>query len=248
MTHALKKITVVVVLLLLCAQALPRIALADIYKNGFTATYTVSKGILTLAYTTRRLVVNGNGQYTFESFSKPSTLGKMFADGEITERSSWTFYEDYPRPMVYTYKNTTPKKRREVELLFDWEKKSVTNIINGDPWKMELTNGVQDKLLYQLSLMVDLANNKNPLQYQVADGGILKTYNANIVGKEVIETDIGKFDTIKVKRESESRMTTFWCAPELDYLPVLIEHEKKDGGTVEARLSDMKGFRIKPDF
>ena len=214
--------------------------------ENFSATYTVSKGIIVLAYTTRKLSTRENGEFVFESISKPSTIGKMFADGEVIERSTWTYFDDYPRPLIYTYQNTNPDKEREVKLVFDWQKKSVTNIINGDPWKMELENGVQDKLLYQLSIMLDLDRKSTALQYRVADGGSLKVYEAHIAGRGVTETPAGTFNTIKVERKSESRTTTFWCAPDLNYLPVLIEHKNNDGGRIEARLKDFTGFNYIP--
>lgn len=214
--------------------------------ENFSATYTVSKGIIVLASTTRKLSTSENGEFIFESISKPSAFGKMFAEGEVIERSTWTYFDDYPRPLIYTYQNTDPSKEREVKLVFDWNKKTVTNIINGDPWKMELENGVQDKLLYQLSIMLDLERKSTSLEYRVADGGTLKAYGAQIAGKGVIETPAGTFDTIKVERKSDSRTTTFWCAPELNYLPVLIEHKKNDGGRIEARLRDFTGFNRHP--
>ena len=218
---------------------------ADTLPDSFTATYAVNKGVITLAYITRSLKSLGNGEYQFESLSKPSALARMITDGDVLERSTWRMIDNYPRPEIYYYKNTT-KRKREVKLLFDWKSKKVTNIINGDPWKMELDPGVQDKLLYQLTLMLDLSRNEQKLEYQVADGGSIKVYSASIIGKKTIQTEVGKFDTVAVQRKSSSRTTTFWCAPRLDYLPIVIEHLTSSGGHLEARLIDIKGFNYTP--
>lgn len=223
----------------------PAIA-ANPLPDKFSVTYAVNKGFITLAYITRTLKPGDNGEYVFESVSRPSAIARMIADGEVLESSTWVFADDYPRPLTYLYKNTTKNNKREVKLLFDWKNKQVTNIINGKPWKMELHAGVQDKLLYQLTLMVDLSNNKKKLEYQVADGGSIKEYQATIIGKEVLETDMGNFDTVIVQRKSSSRTTTFWCAPELNYLPVMIEHRNNDGGHLEARITDVSGFDYTP--
>jgi hypothetical protein len=218
---------------------------ANPLPDSFSATYAVSKGILTLAYITRTLKPLDNGKYVFESVSKPSALARMITDGEVLEKSIWVYADGYPRPLEYIYKNTTKDHKREVKLLFDWKNKTVTNIINGDPWKMKLTEGVQDKLLYQLTLMIDLSHKHKTLEYHVADGGSLKDYKAHIIGKEVIETEIGKFNTVKVQRKSSSRTTTFWCAQELDYLPVIIEH-RTTGGRLKAQITSVKGFNYTP--
>lgn len=211
----------------------------------FSVTYSINKGILTLAYITRTLKPLKNGDYVFESITKPSALARMITSGEVVESSTWHYSEDYPRPLVYFYKNTT-KSKREVKLLFDWKNKKVTNIINGDPWKMELKPKVQDKLLYQLTLMLDLSNNKKKLDYFVADGGNMKEYTANILGKQTIKTRIGSFDSIEVQRKTSSRTTTFWCAPRLSYLPVIIQHTNSDGDRLEARIIDIHGFDYTP--
>ena len=98
----------------------------------------MNKGVITLAYITRTLKPGNNGEYVFESVSRPSAIARMIADGEVLESSTWVFANDYPRPLTYLYKNTTKNNKREVKLLFDWKNKQVTNIINGKPWKMEL--------------------------------------------------------------------------------------------------------------
>ena len=49
----------------------------------------------------------------------------------------------------------------------------------------------------------------------------------------------GKFDVIGLQHQAEGskRKTTFWCAPELDYLPVIIEQHRLEKLKVRAMLS-----------
>lgn len=246
--HGIRMITSVNRHLMLCLLLwLPHSGvIADPLSENFTAIYTLSKGVMELGHTTRTLTIGNNGERTFESVTKASGLARLISDGEVIERSRWNMVENYPRPLDYTYKNTAGKKDRNIKLLFDWQKNIITNIINGDPWKMKLQPGIQDKLLYQLSLMVDLQGGKKTLEYHVADGGKVKIYEARIVGKKVIETELGKFNTVVVQRKSSSRTTTFWCSPELNYLPVLIRQEKTGGGSIEASLSKLTGLGYVP--
>ena len=147
--------------------------------------------------------------------------------------------------MQYTFFNSGSKKKRTVRLDFDWEKNQVINTINNEPWMMPLEHGTSDKLLYQLRIMQDLPTTGSSLRYPVADGGKLKYYDIEIVGKERIRTPLGKFDTVRLRHTKGSRQTTLWCAKELGYLPVRIEQRKNDDSPVVAVLSSVKG--INPD-
>ena len=150
------------------------------------------------------------------------------------------------RPLEYTYQNTDVDRKREVKLIFDWPKQTITNVINGDPWQMELVPEVLDKLLYQLSLMIDLADGKKFMQYIVADGGKIKTYQMHVTGEDSVEMELGKFEVLIVTRKGKNRTTTLWCARELNFLPVKILQEKTDGSRIVAELYKIQGINLPP--
>ncbi len=211
----------------------------------FTAHYSVSKGPLKFGKTIRKLSRIDETYFLFQSTTIPKGIATMFTEGEVTEQSKWTVHEEIIRPIEYSYKNTASKKKRNVKLLFDWENKTVTNIINGDPWTMKLIPGTQDKLVYQLSIMLDLAKQQKDLEYLVADGGSLKTYSIKIGNEEQIEIPLGVFNTIKITRTGNNRTTILWCARELNYLPIKIKRVKELGNIV-ATLYKLEGITIPP--
>lgn len=214
--------------------------------HEFTAHYKLTRGIITLGKSHRSFKKIGPNQFIFESISKPYGVGKIISDGEIHERSSWTLHNDILRPMSYSYTNSDSDLKRNVKLDFDWQKKVVVNNINGDPWKMKLEPKTQDKLLYLLSLMIDLKDGKRKFEYIIADGGTTKIYSAVVEGQQKIETDLGMFNTLRVLRKHrDGRRTILWCAPSLDYLPIRIEQTKKDGNTVRASIYQLEGIPIK---
>jgi hypothetical protein len=213
--------------------------------HEFTAHYKLTKGIITLGKSRRSFKNTGPNEYMFESISKPYGVGKIISNGEIHERSNWILHQGALRPVSYSYQNSDSDLKRNVKLLFDWEKLIVVNNINGDPWKMKLELGTQDKLLYLLSLMSDLKKGKRHLEYRVADGGSTKTYRGIIEGEQNITTDLGTFSTLKIVREHHNgKRTILWCAPSLDYLPIQIEQIKKDGSSVRASLYNLEGMPI----
>ena len=220
-------------------------SLAAPLPETFTALYKVKKAGITIGETRRELSRKnnqGNGQYLFESVTRPNGVAKLFTNGQVVERSHWAFHQNKPRPSHYTFFNSGSKKKRRVNLDFDWDTNQVTNTINNEPWSMPLEHGTSDKLLYQLRIMQDLPAMTSYLRYPVADGGKLKYYIINIVGKERVRTPLGIFDTVRLRHVKGKRTTTLWCARELGYLPVRIEQRKNDESPVVAVLSSVKGI------
>jgi hypothetical protein len=221
----------------------------------FTAVYAVKKSGLTIGETKRVLsrlpgqageqgVEQINAQFQFESITRPRGIARLFTDGQVVERSLWNFHQNQPRPEKYTFFNSGGKKKRNVQLDFDWQKNRVINTINGEPWSMALEYGTQDKLLYQLRIMQDLPTTGTSLRYPVADGGKLKYYEIDIVGKERIRTELGVFDAFRLRHTKGSRKTTMWCAEQLGYLPVRIEQQKNDNSPVIATLTSVSGISV----
>lgn len=209
----------------------------------FIAEYQVTKGVMSVGSTTRILHDKGEGNFVFESITKPGGIAKLFTRGKVVERSYWRLQESNLVPHEYTYQNSSDQKR-DVKLIFNWQAFEVTNIINGDPWTMELEENTLDKLLYQLAIMYDLSAGKDSLIYRVADGGTMKTYNVAISGTERLTTELGVFDTVKVVITKNKRTTTLWCAQQLQYLPVRIEQRKKDDGPITANLIELQGIPL----
>ena len=126
---------------------------------------------------------------------------------------------------------------------FDWENLQVTNDVENKPWKMDISEGVQDKLSYQLLLQQDLAQGLQEFNYTVADGGKLKQYKFIVDGKEVIEAPIGTFESIRVKRirdGKKNRETFIWFAPELGYQIIKLHQTEKKDKSYSLLLKELK--------
>lgn len=210
----------------------------------FSATYVLKKGPMELAEMERRLSKQPDGGYHFYTHSKPIGIAKWFTNNTLTEESFWHYEGEHLRPQKYIYDRKGSKKRY-LEMNFDWQNKRVATIVNQDkPWKMDIDDGAQDKLLYQLSLMHDLRLGKHDFVYQVADGGSMKEYTFRFIGEETIETKMGQLETLKFVREG-SRLTTIWCAPSLGFIPVRLE-QGDDRGNLRLSITHIQGIRNAP--
>ena len=133
-----------------------------------------------------------------------------------------------------------------MEVDFDWQSNRVRNTAKGQTWEMAVPDGTLDKFSYLLAMMRDLNTNKQPLRYDIADGGSLKLYELTILGRETITTVLGALETVRIRRKNrKSRTTTLWCATRLAHLPVRIEHSEKDGSTVTLELQEVTGLTLR---
>lgn len=170
--------------------------------------------------------------------------------GSVTEtsRMEWVKDKKTMRPLHYTYNRTGLGKKRKADLKFDWSDKSVINNVNNSRWQMNIVDNVQDKLSYQVQLAQELSAGKKDFIYQIADGGELKEYRFEVIGEEILETPLGKVNTLKVKRSrsNNKRITYAWVAPDWHYLLVRLQQQEGDkDSTIYITKAKVDGKEIK---
>lgn len=208
----------------------------------FSARYEVTHSGLTLGEARVDYRQIGSDQYRYSSYTRPLGVAALLLRSEIREVSQGSISADGFRPDHYEYKRTG-RNARQADLTFDWDNRQVINSISGAPWKMTIPEDTLDRMVSQLQLMHDLAADEKDLSYPIADGGRIKHYTLRIVGRETVQTPVGRFEALKIIRlaDNDKRATTFWCAPALDYLPVRVDHREK-GDNFTMSLRDLYGF------
>ncbi|MDH5736752.1 MAG: DUF3108 domain-containing protein [Gammaproteobacteria bacterium] len=181
---------------------------------------------------TRELSLGNNNSYVFESLARNAMI-------KINEQSRFSHLDNHIRPDTYSYERTGVGKNRQALLTFDWPGGQVLNDVQNVPWKMAITDGTLDKLVYQLQLRLDLLAAREQgtditalteFHYEVADGGRLKDYYFRSLGREVVETPLGEINALKLERikSEKNRETLVWMDPDREYLLVkMIQVEKK---------------------
>lgn len=212
----------------------------------FTAHYKLLRNdSMKLGEVKRTTSENDSGTIAFESYSKTTGLAALFVKDTITERTTFKVDSNVIQPQDYHYDRKGGKRARETRLNFDWDEKSVTNLLDQSKWEVELQNGTQDKLSYQLQLMLDLQAGNTDFSYPVADDDRMKEYRFTLLGEEIIETPMGKIETIKIKREraaDSKRKTTIWFAKSLQYLPVRIKQGKSEDKFITLEITAVDGI------
>ena len=210
----------------------------------FSASYKLYGKGMEVADIVRTFQHTRDDRYIYRSESQTTGLVSLFRDDHIIEESRWKLANGELIPLDYSYRHTGSKKNRDVDIRFDWDKGEIINRVNDHTWKMPLEKGVLDKLLYQFAIMVDLQRGLFPETYTIADGGKMKTYHFEHLGRETVSTPLGKLDTIKILRQKpdDTRRSVFWCAEQFNYLPVKVRHTEDDGLETTAIIQSLTGL------
>lgn len=184
-----------------------------------------------------------NGTWLFRTLTRPRGLVRVFARGEIDERSTLVYQDRSVVPLDYTLTDTI-SKNHDASVNFDWDGGTVVGVERGEEVSGELQDGMLNRAALYVALMRDLKNDRLPDSYVLFDRGRVKTYQLSEAGVESIEVPFGRFETVKLVRESEDsrRSMHLWCAPALDYLPVRIDLYKEDKRVSRAELKAVKGL------
>lgn len=227
----------VIILLLLCNS----VWAVDIFPPPFTAKYSLYASGIPVGEGTRTLIARGGGKFEFESIGETNGLISIFKKLRIEERTKFIRIEGKIRPLEYFYNHTGKKSKLKV-IVFDWLKKIATSSFEDKIEKIPLEEDTLDGLLYQVVLMQELQQGKRKLKYKVANKNKISVYTPKFLGKEFIDTGVGKLETLKYERASSNRSTILWCAPKLHYLPVQVQHTEKNGDVFSMLLQSVKGL------
>lgn len=218
-------------------------AYADAVKD-YEATYEVGLNGFSVGELEQTLTSQDDGTSKLFSRTRAKGLFKLIKSDVVKETSVVAMADGQVKPQSYVYDRSGGDKDKHIELDFDWSTQEVAIDDKKHPWVLDLGNNTHDKHAYQLQLMLDLEADTESLSYQIADGGKLKTYDISILGRETVNTPMGKIDTIKLRRERDAdseRETTLWCAPALNNLPVRLEHKEKDDSRFIAVIKTLEG-------
>lgn len=197
----------------------------EVYASGFS----VGEAVVTLT-------AAGPNGYQMSSNVRPNGLVALLASGRIQEQASGEVYEGAIRPLQYDRQLDAGRKSSHMQLRFNWPAGQVEARHNADQATLPLAPGMVDPLSLQLLVMGDLRRGQVPPQYRLVDKTEIKTYQIRNQGEETLSTPLGELRTVRINQYTpgKTRMTTFWVAPDRQFLLVRIAQEKD--GKEELRM------------
>ncbi len=197
----------------------------EVYGSGFS----LGEAVMTLAAT-------GATGYRMSTEIRPNGLAALLVSGRLDESVSGEIREGEIWPDQYERRTETPRRTQIVQLRFDWTAGQVQARSDQEQARLQLAPGVLDPLSLNLRVMWDLQRGHLPDRYTLVDETELKTFQVRNEGEETLNTPLGSLRTLRVShsKPGKTRITTFWFAPEMHYLPVRVAQEKK--GKEELRM------------
>lgn len=179
--------------------------------------------------------------FVYETRTKATGFAAVFGERQVVERSEWKRVGDDIKPASYHYERSG-RPDKSTAIAFDWNDGIVQSTRRGRTSRMSVPVDTLDKLGYMLVLMEDLKAGKRSVRYHIADGkNRMKVYKLKVVGEERMTTALGTVGVLKIVRErkDDDRETTIWVAPELDFMPVRIEHRERDDESVTISIRSL---------
>jgi len=198
-------------------------------------TYRVSVGSLKVGEGHDVLQHDGR-TYSLVSESKTVGLAAVFYRLNLVRRSTGKVTANGLRPESFTeLRNGKPKRSAR----FDWNKRTALLVDGDNEQTVALPEDTWDQASFGYNFaFADLQ--KATFQVNLTDGRRIQYYDYLVVGKEAIDTELGRLETIHVKKvqpPGDKRGFDSWISLAHHNLPVRIRITEKDGTAFDSVVS-----------
>ncbi len=194
---------------------------------------------------------------TLEQGEKYQLKNSMTANGlaalvipDLLQTSEGAITPQGLQPAHYLYQFGT-RKNKTYRADFDWQTNSITLQNAKGTQTQELLQGTQDLLSFMYQFM--FAPPLNQMQLNITNGKKLRQYDYSFEGEEVLETKLGRINTVHLSHDAVEReeKTEIWLATDYRYLPVKIRKIEKQDKVYEMIVNtlqtDLGNLTIQPN-
>lgn len=212
--------------------------------RDFTAEYAIRVSGIIVGKISRSFKKSPDNRYIFESTANATGIVGLFSSNLTSERSEGSYLVSRLLPDLYEQKRIKGKKTKSMRIELDYAAELIKVTHRGRYTERILSAQVDDKISFQIQLMVDLLNGRREFNYMIEGGSKTKPYYAAIKAKEIIEVPYGKLSAHRIEEIGDpSEQSIFWCAETLQYLPVRVVL-KDEGDETEILLTKFSASSI----
>lgn len=213
--------------------AMPAASAADLTPH--TAEYKVKIKILSGRLNTELRATESG--YVATHVVKPTGLARL-RGGKMQVQSEFETAAEGVMPVAF-HELDTIRDDPETRIQFDWTANQASGTVGREEVVLQLDGISHDNVSIQYELMHDLLNGGPSETYVLFDVDKMRVANVRNIGTKSFKTKAGRFEAVGIQHQKEgsSRVTTLWCAPDLDYLPVVIEQHRKGKLNFQATLT-----------
>ena len=190
---------------------------------------------------TKRVRGAGSGirsSYTITSEARAKGALALLQQGSIVRNSQGVVTRKGLQPLRFSDQRGN---RQPAVAIFEWAKKLLTLQHKGNEQQTTLPVGTQDRL----SMFYSFAFSAPPLigktlDLHETDGRSLSLFRYTVSGKEILDTPMGKLETVVLTKQQENddpRGRKIWLATAHHMLPVRIVATEKDGSVLDQMIT-----------
>jgi hypothetical protein len=193
----------------------------------FQASYSWTWHGATVAVSTLKLEHGDGDNWVYSSSSEPRGLGHLYPMRPVL-RSNLRITDQGVQPL--SFKADGSGDSHNADVMFDWSAGRATGVYEGTAIDMPIKPGIQDDLSVQIAMMLELLHGRTPDQLSMISKNSAREYRYRREGTESLTTPLGQVDTViySSQHPGSPRVTRFWCAPTMGYLPMRVEQKRID--------------------
>ncbi len=192
----------------------------------------------------RRLERQQDGRYLLRNNMTAEVLGQAIAN--LQQSVYFELDGTHVRPLNYSYDLSGVSSELQT-VAYDWETGLAQSREDDSQWQIELVPNTLDQLSHQLAMRLQLGSSdgyRDEYSFTLIDGGELEEHRYRFLGEEVLQTAMGRLNSVKLERirENSDRTTVVWFATDWEYL--LARIEQRNGRMridLDIRAAEMNG-------
>ena len=236
----LRRLTSTALALAILVSAALQHASANAELPSFSAAYTVRYGLLR-GRMTLELQKIGN-DYQYETLLQPKGFVSLLRRGEIRETTTLTLLDGGIRPADYINIDTISRPHRRTSYAFD----AVDGRVTGEYKTRAVDEPMQDdghnRISAHVAIMHALQSGKEISRFSVFDRARWRDFELEIIPEQFVETPFGDYETVEIRYSSinKDKSWSLHCAPDLDFVPVMIVFREEGKTKSRAQLTDYR--------
>jgi hypothetical protein len=190
--------------------------------------YGLYKGNIHFGSSEQTLFKNGP-IYTFNIKSTSAGIFKLKKDDRL-ETTVFIKENSMIKPISYKFIKEKKNSSQLIETIFNLDNSYAYTIENNNKQEHINIPYSLDRLSVQIDFQEKMKTGVFEYKYNIIDKGRLRKYSFVLHSDAIINTVFGETNTIVIKKliENNKRSTLTWYAVDYDFIPVKIEHYRKE--------------------
>lgn len=231
MLSGMKPLAALLILLL----AWPAPGRAGPLRDGYQASYSVTRNGLPLGESIRTVRRTADGSWQATARTAPTGLVALLFSDVIEEHSRLHLTEQGAQPLHYRYRRYGGRKEQDYQLRFDWTTGRLHLSHSGKD--IPLPPGTQDPLSFVVQVMHRLEQGERAFAMTIAGRKKTRDYAVRVLAEVPRPTPLGRQPVLQVQADEVGKDTRYdlWLLPRHDHVPLRIRQHRGDE-TIDLKL------------